>query len=212
MENEKPPCYGPTVINGLSAARVCSPMPDTFLRSSTVLNGPCSWRYWVIALAFVGPIPFKDVSCASSAVLILTRAALPGTAPIPALPCSAAVPAFPGIELVPDMLCAKTTPAPIRCTTRVTMISHCIRRHIGFPFSFVSRKARRLTRKTLAMHPSCHPFWPLKAIASRQQVHGIVCLCISGRGCCGKHLLAYRAPLAGGQAKSLVLTCISRVA
>src|SRR5262245_37438942 len=155
-ENEGPTGYGATVINGLSDARVLSPMPDTFLRSSTVLNGPCSWRYWVMALALVGPIPFRDVSWASSAVLMLMRAGLPGTVPIPALPCSTAVPAFPGIELVPGMPCAKTMPAAIRCTAIVTTTSHCILRCIRVLLCLVSRKAKCLTCETLDMYPSCH--------------------------------------------------------
>src|SRR5262249_40740862 len=111
-----------------------------------------------MALALAGPMPFKDVSWASSAVLMLMRAALPGTVPTPALPCSTVVPAFPGIELVPGMPCAKTMPAAIRCTATVTTTSHCILRRIGFSLCLVSRQVKRLTREIFDLYPSCHHF------------------------------------------------------
>src|SRR5262249_644782 len=63
--------FSDTVRYGFSFRKLFSPIPFTFIRSSTFLNCPFFCRYSTIRCATFGPMPGNDSNCASVAVLML---------------------------------------------------------------------------------------------------------------------------------------------
>src|SRR5438093_2024504 len=100
-----------TVTCGRSSSRVAGPMPLTSSRSSTVWNGPCCVRYWMIAFASTGPTPLSDSSSDALATLMFTI----GVPPTPVDPG-----AVPPAEVVPAPVLGITTWDPsVRSAARL---------------------------------------------------------------------------------------------
>src|SRR5438034_458735 len=78
---------GVTVMRLFNFRKLFSPTPRTFMISSTFLNPPFFWRYWMMRSAVFGPIPGSVAICAAEAVLrlmmsldVVETASLPGLA------------------------------------------------------------------------------------------------------------------------------------
>src|SRR5687768_11402102 len=69
-----------TVISGFIFKKLFSPMPRTFIRSSTFLNPPFFCRYSRMRSAVVFPIPVSVSSCATVSVFVLIVPADAGAA------------------------------------------------------------------------------------------------------------------------------------